>query len=315
VSKRPEEEFEDSLLNADAKERWLNGEPLPGEPLKKEAQEIPLPPSKPVTVKNLFANPESHPVAVDFALLKAFKMEWLAWLPDTLFSEIESTFRTSVAEVNKTKVMAAQTLHVVDAFWTQYEVFEKTVAALNGTVPRLSVMQPPDLPHLLAAVDMVGYIRKEPFNEEVSRYVAGCFLRENVHYAPSPCDFAQIYISQPKYRCKDCSKVGPAMPPFDGLCDSCVERFQHEHPFSFAPDPEKLALGRGRNVERFMTYDFEAVKKRFEELVRLPPEQVDITETDVDLQAYRLLYATDYQKMKHRQLVDQLTSLRSWLEG
>ena len=315
MGKRPEQEFADSLLTADAKERWLSGERLPGEPLKKEAQEISASPIKPVTLKNLFANPEAHPVVLDFALLRAFKLEWLQWLPDTLFSEIEQTFRTSIAEANKTRALATQTLHVVDAFWEQHEVFEKTVAALNGTVPRLNVTQPPDLPQLLAALDMVGWVRKEEFSEEVSRYVAACFLYENVHYAPPPADFAQPFISQPKYRCKDCSKVGPALPPFDGLCDSCVERFQHEHAFSFAPDPEKLALGRGKNIEQFLTYDFEAVKRRFEEVVKLPPEQVHLGEIDVDLQVDRLLLATDYQKLKHRQFLDQLTSLRSWLEG
>jgi hypothetical protein len=299
---RPEDVFVDGLMETKA--------PVATEP----PASVALPRS--ITSRSVFSHPEAHPVALDLVLLKNFDLEWLRWLPDTLFSEIEKTFGTSIAEVNRIKILAAQTLHTIDSFWEAWEIFEKVVWSLNGHVPRVDVLQPPDLSILMSGVDMANGIRQETYGEEVARYCAAVFLYENVLYAPEPLSFCQKYIDNPMYECHDCGKMGSALPPFSGMCWSCGEFFDSEHPFKFAPDPEAVKKGRGRNITIANSYDSEPVKKRFQELNALPSDrlQSSIRETAEDIQAAKLIIATDFTKHRSQQLADQLTSLRGWLE-
>lgn len=271
---------------------------------------------KSLTSRSVFSHPEAHPVALDLVLLKNFELEWLQWLPDTLFSEIETTFVTSIAEVNRLKILAAQTLHVVDAYWEEWEIFEKVLWSLNGHVPRVDVMQPPDLSILMSGVDMANGIRQETYGEEVARYCAAVFLYENVFYAPEPLSFCQKYITQPTYKCQDCDQTGSALPPFDGICWSCGEHFDSEHPFKFEPDTKAVRRGLGRHISISKTYDPDPIQHRFHELNALPQDklQAAIKETTEDIQAAKLIIAIDFTKYRSQQLAEQLTSLRSWLE-
>jgi hypothetical protein len=289
--------------------------------LEKKAARVPPPAPEPaipkqLTSKSVFSHPEAHPVALDLVLLKNFELDWLQWLPDTLFHEIEETFSTSIAESNRLKILAAQTLHTVDSFWEAWEIFEKGLWALNGQIPRIDIIQPPDLSMLISGVDMANGIRKETYGEEVARYCAAVFLYENVFYAPEPLDFCQKYITQPKYTCQDCHQVGSALPPFDNICWACGEHFDSEHPFRFEPSAEAIRKGAGRNLSISNTFDHEPIKRRFKELDVLPDEKLraSIREVPEDIQAARLIIATDFRKHRAQQLTEQLTSLRSWLE-
>lgn len=282
-------------------------------------KEIASTPSLPkaLTSKSIFSHPDSHPLTLDMVLLKHFDLEWLTWLSDTLFFEIEQTFSTSIAEANKLKILATQTLHVTDACWEAWEIFEKHLWALNGIVPRTDSIQPPDLPILLAGVSIINSIRKETYGEEVSRYCAAVFLNENVHYAPEPLSFCQPYITQPKYKCMDCNQIGSALPPFDGMCWSCGKHFASEHPFKFEADKDVVKRKGARNIILGITFDYEPIKKRFDELNSLPDDKLKpaIREVSEDIQAAKLITAIDLVKHRNQQLADQLTSLKSWLEA
>lgn len=302
-------------------EQFFEG--LLGLPLPKVAA-APPPPAfveepalRPVTPKNLFSNPDTNPVVLDFALLKQFKLEWLTWLPDTLFHEIEREFKTSIADINRTKIQATQTLHVVDTFWTDWEIFEKTIHALNSQIPLVDIMQPPDLSMLYLGIDLASSVRKETFNEEVSRYCAAVFLHEHVTYAPEPLAFCQPFISQRYYVCADCSKQAPAPLDWDGLCSSCAGHYLHEYPLALTPDPERVAKGWGKSVTTKLTYDPEPVRKRYDELVRLDEMALKtaISETANDIEAAKLVIAHDHMNHHRQQLAEQLKSLRPWLEA
>lgn len=273
--------------------------------------------AKPVTYKNLFSHTETHPVVLDFALLKQFQLEWVDWLPETLFREIELTFKTSIAEVNRLKIMAIQNLHVTDAFWNDWAVFEKVIASFEGFAPQPTNMQPPELGSLFAGVDIANTIRAEKFGDEVCRYIAACFLSHDVTYAPAPLGCAQKFITQIKYVCKDCGNTGSVSPPFAECCASCTHQYDSEHSFSLKPDAALLAKGVGKNLEYKATYDPEAagVVARFKQLVGLPVDQLkeSIREDACDIEAARLIIATDFMKFRTKQLHEQLTSLGPWL--
>lgn len=304
--KTAEERFYEELIGKTAEE--LAEEPREEPP----SQETP---SKRISPRSVFSHPDTHPYVLDLALLKHFHIDWMSWLPETLFKEIELTFGGSVAEVNKLKILAAQTLHVTDMFWDQWELFEKTIWALNGQVPRLDAIQPPDLPILYAGVAIAKSINDDhEYGEEVSRYCAAVFLNESVFYAAPPLGFCQQYITQPYYVCRDCERKGSSLPPFDRLCPSCAGHFDGEHPFSFKPDPEAVKKGRGKNLTYGKTYDPEPTKKRFEELNAMSNPADSIQEKMEDVQAAKLITAVDFMGYKAKQLSEQLSSLRGWLE-
>lgn len=266
--------------------------------------------ARPVTKGNLFSHPEAHPFVLDVALLKTFQLDWLKWEPDTLFQEIRETFNTSIADVNRVKILATMTLHVIDTFWESWEVFENTVLALNGVIPRIGYIQPPDIPLLMTGVDIANSIRKEEFSDEISRYSAACFLHESVTYAPEPMEFCRAYVAMPKYNCAHCGKKGSALPPFDGRCDSCSRKFE-DHPFNFKAAVD--AKDKSEDVSYELTYNPEPTKKRFEELMALPPDQVQIDEVANDIEAARLIIATDYMNFRRRQRDKQFTQIKSWM--
>ncbi len=266
---------------------------------------------RPVSKSNLFSHPEAHPYVLDLALIKTFRLDWFTWDPETLFQEIKLTFNTSIADINRVKIMAVMTLHITDAAWEQWEVFEKTITALNSMLPRPGYMQPCDVPSLMAGVDIMNSIRTEDFGDEVGRYTAACFMNDEISYAPEPLDFCQPFLSQPRYKCEHCGNHGSALPPFDGRCDACSAKFRDDHPFNFKA--AEWAVDDPGSVDYYLLFDFEATKKRFEELEKLPADQIKIDETADDIEAAKLIHAVDYRDLRRQQKDRQLNDLKDWL--
>lgn len=310
-----------------AEERFY--ERLLGPTILKEAADPVVPPKDPpvveeptdktnqlifrqVTKSNLFSHPEAHPYVLDLSLIKTFNLDWFSWEPETVFQEIQSTFNTSIADVNKNKIMATMTLHVIDTAWDHWEVFEGTIQALNGVIPNPRYMNPCDIPFLLAGVDIINELRQEEFSDEVGRYIAACFLNEEVSYAPPPLDFAQPYLSQLRYKCDHCGKHGNALPPFNGHCDSCSAKFQDEHPFNFKN--ADWAKDDNKDVHYYVGLDFQPTKTRFDELVGMSADRISIQQ-DVpeDIEAAKLISAHDYMELRRKQKTQQLTDLKDWL--
>lgn len=313
MSKRADEEFYEELRVGKRKTAALVAPPPMGAILDTSGTFSSMP--KPVTQRNLFSHPDTHPVVLDMALLKVFQLDWFPWLADTLFHEIEREFKTPIAEVNRLKLMAAKTLHVVDSYWDHWEVFEKVTAGLNGIVPQLDIMQPPDLASLYSGIDIANGIRQEHFGDEVKRYCAAVILNEGVTYAAPPLDFCQEYISQPSFRCQDCGQTGSALPPFDGHCPTCTQKFEQDKAFSLKPDPDMKDKTKGANLKYVLAYEWQPTKTRFEELDKMPADQVSaaIQETPEDIESARLIVATDFMRYRSKQLKEQLENLRGWL--
>jgi hypothetical protein len=83
------------------------------------------------------------------------------------------------------------------------------------------------------------------------------------------------------------------------------------------PDPDMKNKTLGNNLQYSLTYESQPTKKRFEELSAMSPDQAAdaIGETVEDVEAARLILATDFMKFRSKQLKDQLESLRGWLEA
>lgn len=310
LAKTPEDLFYEGLLGLKLRKE-AEAVPSVKEPAPESEDKTQQLIFRQVSKSNLFSHPEAHPYVLDLALIKTFNLEWFEWEPDTVFQEIKTTFNTSIADINRVKIMATMTLHIIDTAWEHWEVFESTIQALNGVIPNPSYMNPCDVPFLMAGVDIINDIRKEEFNDEIGRYVAACFMNEEVSYAPPPLDFSQPYLSQLRYRCAHCGKHGSALPPFNGHCDSCSAKFQHEHPFNFKS--ANWAKDDTGDIHYYMELDFQDTKKRFDELVGLPANKISIQETPTDIETAKLISAHDYMELRRKQKNQQLTDLKTWL--
>lgn len=266
----------------------------------------------PLSIRNLFTHHDTHPVVLDFALLKAFGPEWFSWDSTTLYQEIQKTFSTQISEHVRAKIQAIKTCHVVDSPWTQWQVFEKVVQALNNNVPKWDFMQVPSLDQLYAGVDILNSIRREEFSDEVKGYIAAAVLNEDVFFVPSPLDFAQVEVSHPFYRCLDCGNEDSAL-FHDGTCDTCTHKYDAENGLSFMPDQELLAQGKGKNLKLLLQFNPVPVEDRWNQVSSLASNKVDLQETQDDVQVAKLLVARDYMNIRRRQLAEQLTALKSWL--
>lgn len=153
-------------------------------------------PVRPVTPANIFRNSAAHPVILYTFMLDKYGPDWLTWDPDAIWLVIERDFKTSIASITKEKLNAVKALLMVDSFWRDWEVFEKTTQALNNNIVRFDILQPPTLGQLVNAVRLAKKLRPDmkTFEDEVARYVSAIALEEGVEYLPPPLSFAQPFL-------------------------------------------------------------------------------------------------------------------------
>jgi hypothetical protein len=172
------------------------------------------------TTRSLFTDSGADPVVLGLVLLKVFGAEYLGWEPDTLWREIELTWRTAVAEANKTKIHAVRTCHVTDAPYEHWEIFEKVCAGLHGFAPRFDLMQKPT-PHAAAvSLVMMDHIRDYPVSDEVYKYIAASAADYGMVYCPdrlTPCNkFLARIVPEETQRKVSVAYRSKRVPTFDG---------------------------------------------------------------------------------------------------
>lgn len=261
-------------------------------------------------IVRFFSYHDAHPVALTLVLMEKFGSDWFEWEPETLKSEILSTFKaTSISDHNWQKVQAVRTLTTTMGFWKEWPIFEKIIQALNNNVPRFDIVQRCRLEQLMAGVDIANTLRHEEYEDEIQKYVAACALDEGVTYLPSPLGFAAKALSRPMYRCNVCGNADTD--DLDGRCDFCTAKFRGEHPLSMKSSPE-VPMNAGTNVVKFLRFDPEPVRIRFEELKDKVKLDLDENVTE-DVQAAKLMVAYEYMMLRNQQLIDQLEELKSWV--
>lgn len=303
----PEQDLFDRLMGS-----TLQTAPLEGSPVEEEIIRTDPDAGTPVGIRNLFTHHDSHPVVLDYALLKAFGVEWYGWDVATIWQEIQRLFQSQISEHARAKINCVKTLHISPLPWTKWQVFEKIVQGLNNNIPKWDHMQAPTLEQLYAAVDMLDHIRRVEFDNEVKLYMAAAVLHEEVMFVPPPLDFIQLEVSQPKYHCTDCGNEDSAL-FHDGYCDTCTQKFSPEQGLSMKPVQELVNAGRGKNLKLIVTYDHRPVQKRWEEVKDKPIKGLNLEENEIDVQVMRLLVSRDFMNLRRRQLADQLTALKGWL--
>jgi hypothetical protein len=154
---------------------------------------VPSPPAH-VTLKNIWRHPDAHPIALDLLLLRKYGHQWLEWEPETLQALIPEDFSTpTLSELNLSKIQACKTLHLVDTFWRQWEVFIACLMPFNNEFPDFEVMQVPTVAQLLVACDAAGHIRDDvTWSEEMKEYLKVVYVHDGIFLALPPANFAPL---------------------------------------------------------------------------------------------------------------------------
>lgn len=259
-----------------------------------------------ITESSIFTDPNAHPLTLYLLCTKKMEADWTSWLSATLRSEIKRLFNSDISHTNLNKLQAIKTLHTEhhDAAWEEWEIFKNVILSLNGLPPSINAIQAPTTAELMNGVEIINMCEKHEFNDEVARFTAACLLHDDVHYAPPPLDFAQIYIAQPRYECHDCGKKGSALPPFERymVCEECAAVYEGPKPFNFKAKEEG-----GHNLTFSIVYDPGPIKRRYEELIK--QKEPFIKEEGDDIQSAKLIIAHDYLLLKLKEFEEQIHAL------
>lgn len=147
-----------------------------------------------VTARNLLQHPATHPVVLDLILLRTYGVEFLEWDADTIPLRVAKDFSNqSLSHLNVNKILACKTLHLVDTYWQQWEIFLWCTMALTGAFPNFDVMQVPTCAQVMISANVANHIRTDvEWSGEVRTYMETTFLHDGVFAAPPPLGFLQI---------------------------------------------------------------------------------------------------------------------------
>jgi hypothetical protein len=205
-----------------------------GDEGEKTADEKALPP--PTTI-NLFQHPDAHPLVLDLALLREYRIDWFDWEPETLAWRIPRDFKTSVvSDLNMNKIQAVKTLHFVDTFWNQWEVFNWCTQPFNNLYPDFEVMQVPTVAQCLVSIDTANKIRTDvKFGEEIKGFLETVYRTDGMFCPLEPADFVEIDAEGLLVDCEEVQKHWPEVkrsgraPTKDTITDEQLRRALNAH--------------------------------------------------------------------------------------
>lgn len=178
----------------------------------------------PTTRWGAFTDRNSHALLLNLILLEEFGTEYIGWEPTTVWSEIESVFRTATSDVNKSRINAIRACISADTPYTMWDVFEKVAVALDGSMPVFDMIQKPPAAVCAVALETMAYVRADvKVSKSVRRYIAAVMLDEGIAYGPGALEPSNEYLL--KYvdvelqaRVKRASLSGD-VPSFDGVSE------------------------------------------------------------------------------------------------
>lgn len=236
-----------------------------------------------VNSRNVFTHHDTHPLLLDIMLLEKYGPRWLIWEAETVWDEIADDYKQTVSTTNAGKIQAVKTCHLVETPWKAWEAFNPVCQALNNNIPNFRSLQKPTPAQIIFTVTLMNVIKKEEFSDEVSRYIAACFLDDSVYYLPPPVSFAQKHAMRLKYRCTKCARID--VDEDNQMCDSCGAPQSH-----LVKEP---------------TWDPVPIEDRYKTIVEQGDNHDVLQENTVDVQVAHLLVARDYVEYRNQQLSEQ----------
>ena len=168
---------------------------------------------------DLLKREETHPVVLDKILTELWP-SWVTQEPETTTTMLRSfTKQGAVNPVVRTKVNALKLIHSSEGPWEDWEQMQWVCQAFNDNIPDFANLYRPELGELFIAVETLNSLRKEPFSEEVARWMAACCLDLGLVFVPYPLDFLNKLLARVEYRCVRCGNID--LDEDNGKCDTC----------------------------------------------------------------------------------------------
>lgn len=144
-----------------------------------------------VTTRNLYRHPAAHPVVLDLCVTRKFGVDWLMWEAETIERGLVDV--GGISQVNMAKLQACRTLHLVDTFWSQWEIFLPCCMAFNGVPPDFERMQVPTVEQCMVAVDTANRIRDGvKWSSEIEVFLDTVFRHDGIVVPQEPLTFVTV---------------------------------------------------------------------------------------------------------------------------
>lgn len=164
-----------------------------------------------VSVANVFRSPDAHPLVLDLMLLRKYNIDWLGWELETVVHRVQEDFKTpSIADINVEKLQACKALHLVDDFWTKWEVFLHCCAPFNGAFADFQRMQVPHVAECMVAVDIANRVRDDvQWSDEVKRFLEAVHRHDGILCPQPPLDFVKVDVEGLSVDCPEVARRWP----------------------------------------------------------------------------------------------------------
>lgn len=242
--------------------------------------------------RDFFQREDSHAVPLGLACHTLLGKAWLTYEPRTVYEELERLGYGKPPEVTATKLHAFRTAKNTVLPWVDHESFEKVVHGLCGNIVNFELREPPNVAQLMVGVDALRAIQSVPFVDDVKRYIAACAKNDELDFLPDPLTFAMPYLCPPMYRCLECGNTDEDDLE-DGQCDVCVGRYEDG---TNNGRPEPGLENRGKQIERFMPFDYAPISTLFGKASRISIDKITLGDSNVELQVAKLLSYNEYRK-------------------
>lgn len=125
-------------------------------------------------------------------LIRKYDKDWFEWEPETLWQTIEKDFKQTPSVLTKNKINAIKTILLTDAFWKEWNIFEKVVLAFNDHIPNFYSVEVPSPGEISWAVREANFVRPGvPWSDEVVVYVQRVCKDAGLVYYPDNLQFSQ----------------------------------------------------------------------------------------------------------------------------
>jgi len=134
-------------------------------------------------------------LALDVLCLRHIGPKYIDWDPTALHQELEEDFG-EIGELTWERIQCARLLHANNAFWVEWEVFEKVCAVVSGELAVFSHSQPPEPEDIALAIRVASEISTHEYSEEVKGYMAAACLHDGFWYLDGYLETAAPALSE-----------------------------------------------------------------------------------------------------------------------
>lgn len=164
-------------------------------------------------MKQIFETDGIPPKVYQEVLTRKFGKDWLTWLPETLYTEIENEWGLRPSPEVSDKINALKVFLTTDLFYHDAAVFEHIVLAVNDVQPDVEVLNLASPDEVAYTLYVLGPFDTKMFEREILAYIRACCDSVGLLVYPEAMSWAQpAYGDQLKYYI---SQIKPELRPID----------------------------------------------------------------------------------------------------